>query len=95
MAEIAINSWLIPKRTSKIIGEKARNFWFIVINGMPMIILQLFLGWWVADLSINIWLRWLILGVVVLVIGVGFVYVWLNKEEKKLVSNFLSNYISK
>jgi uncharacterized protein YqhQ len=57
---------------------------------IPMIVLQILSGWAVAIFIGNIWLKIILEGIIVVGIGILYVYyIWFDKEEKDVANSFI------
>jgi O-antigen/teichoic acid export membrane protein len=90
ISEVLIDFWYIPYNTLKIIKDSKRKFVYSVLGVLPMVALQLGVGWFVSGLFENVWLKIISVGLVITGIGALYLYFfWFNKEEKNIADNFL------
>jgi O-antigen/teichoic acid export membrane protein len=90
ISELLIDFWYIPYNTLEIIKASKRKFVITMFGVIPMIVLQILSGWAVAIFIGNIWLKIILEGIIVVGIGILYVYyIWFDKEEKDVANSFI------
>lgn len=96
VSELLVDFWYIPYNTLGIIRENKKKFIVSFLGVFPMTVLQLVLGWFVAGLFANIWLKIISVGLVVVVVGGFYTYLlWFDKKEKNTADSFVGKFKAK
>jgi O-antigen/teichoic acid export membrane protein len=87
IADILICSWFVPLETCRILGDSVRKFWAdTVLRGLPVIVIQWGIVWYIYQLEVPPILRILAIGGSVGLVGIGLGYfLWLNSQERRQV----------
>lgn len=96
ISELLIDFWYIPYNTLEIIKSSKKKFVITMFGVIPMIALQILSGWAVAIFIENIWLKIILEGIIVIGIGILYVYyIWFDKEEKNITNDFIKRIKNK
>jgi O-antigen/teichoic acid export membrane protein len=91
LMEFILGIWIVPHQTLRIIKEDRLTFLKTLFLAAPMFIAQLGAAFLIDNIDMNIWLKFISIGLAITVVGGLYtLLLWFNTQEKRRVANFIS-----